>query len=127
MKWRIATTVVLGLLLGTWAYLAEWSYERADSLHMTLQGAPVMLSLFLLTILGGFLVSRAWALLALLGPAASLAYLQSTGHRGPDGISPLTSPPGIFHLILYGMLLGLSIGLSSLWREFRDRRDLRST
>jgi hypothetical protein len=68
-----------------------------------------------------------WVLLSLLLPVASLGYLQSTGKRGPDGVSPLTSPPGIFGLIWFALLLGLGLFLASLWRQFRDRRDLRST
>ncbi len=122
MKLRLASTAALAILLGTWTYLAEWSYEQADSLHAAMNGLPVALTLFVLTFLVGFLVGRAWMLLALLGPIASLGYLQSTGHIGPDGISPLSSPPGIAHIIWLGVLLALGIALSSFWRNTRARR-----
>lgn len=130
MKWRLATTTAFGLLLGAWAYFAEWSYERPGSLHGTLHDPLVASALMLLTILVGFLVARPWVLLALIGPITSLAYLQSTGKRGPDGVSPLTSPPGIFLLIWFALLLALGLGLASLWRQYKDRRSrqgLRST
>jgi len=130
MRWRLATTAAFGLLLGTWAYLAEWSYERPGSLHGTLQDPLVVLPLMLLAILTGFLVARPWVLLSLAGPIASLAYLQSTGKRGPDGISPLTSPPGIAHILWFALLLAAGLALAALWRQFRDwrgRRSLRST
>jgi hypothetical protein len=125
MRWRIAMTISYGLLLGGWLYFNAWSYERPDSLHIDspLAGIAVML----LTILTGFLVARPWVLLSLLAPIVSLGYLQSTGKRGPDGVSPLTSPPGIFHIIWFALLLGLGIWLSSLWRQFKDWRSLRST
>lgn len=130
MKRRVAITTAFGLLLGAWAYFAEWSYERPGSLHGTLHDPLVVLALILLAILAGFLVARPWVLLALVGPIASLAYLQSTGKRGPDGVSPLTSPPGIFQIIWFALLLALGLGLASLWRQFKGRRreqGLRST
>src|SRR3954452_14025514 len=98
MKWRIAITTAFGLLLGTWSYLAEWSYERPGSLHETLTGPLVATAMLVIAIFVGFLVASRWVLLSLAAPIASLAYLQSTGKRGPDGISPLTSPPGIAHI-----------------------------
>jgi hypothetical protein len=130
MKWRVAITTSFGLLLGAWAYFAEWSYERPGSLHGTLDDPLVLSTLMLLAILVGFLVARPWVLLALVGPIASLAYLQSTGKKGPDGISPLTSPPGIFHIIWFALLVALGLGLASLWRQFKAWRrgqGLRST
>ncbi len=127
MKWRIATTAVFGLLLGAWSYFDEWSYERPGSLHETVNDPLVVAGLMLIAILAGFLVARPWVLLSLLLPIASLGYLQSTGKRGPDGISPLTSPPGIFHIIWFALLLAMGLGLAGLWRQFRDRRGLRST
>lgn len=130
MKWRLAATTAFGVLLGTWAYLAEWSYERPGSLHGTLEDPLVVVPLMLLAILTGFLVARPWVLLSLIAPIASLAYLQSTGKRGPDGISPLTSPPGIAHIVWFALLLAVGLALASLWRQFRARRgerDLRST
>jgi hypothetical protein len=127
MRWRIATTTAFGLLLGAWSYLAEWSYERSGSLHEMVDGSYIAVAVMLLAILTGFLVARPWVLLSLAAPIASLAYLQSTGRRGPDGISPLTSPPGIFHIIWFTLLLGLGLWLASLWRQFRARQSLRST
>jgi hypothetical protein len=127
MKWRIATTAAFGLLLGTWSYLDEWSYERSGSLHETVNDPLVVTALMLIAILVGFLVARPWVLLSLLLPIASLGYLQSTGKRGGDGVSPLTSPPGIFHIIWFALLLALGLGLASLWRQLQDRRGLRST
>lgn len=127
MKWRLAITTAFGLLLGAWLYLDEWSYERPGSLHETVNDPLVATGLMLLAILAGFLVARPWVLLSLLLPIASLGYLQSTGKKGPDGISPLTSPPGIFHIIWFALLLALGLGLASLWRQFRERRGLRST
>jgi len=56
-----------------------------------------------------------------------LGYLQSTGKHGPDGISPLTSPPGIAHIIWFALMLGLGLALAAGWRQFRDGRGLRST
>jgi hypothetical protein len=125
MKWRIGITTAFGLLLGAWLYLDEWSYERSGSLH--LNSPLIAIAVMLLAILTGFLVARPWVLLSLLAPIASLGYLQSTGKRGPDGVSPLTSPPGIFHLMWFALLLALGLGLSSLWRQFWDQRGLRST
>jgi hypothetical protein len=126
MKLRVAITTAFGLLLGAWAYWAEWSYERPGSLHGTLNDPVVTSGLMLLAILTGFLVARPWVLLALVAPIASLAYLQTTGHRGPDGISPLTSPPGIFHIVWLALLLALGLGLASLWRQFKDWRSQRN-
>jgi hypothetical protein len=80
-------------------------------------------ALMLLTIVVGFLVARPWVLLALTGPISSLAYLQSTGKKGADGVSPLTSPPGIFLILWFALLLALGLGLSALWRQFKERRD----
>ena len=129
MKLRIAATVGFGLVLGTWAYLDDWSYDQAGSLHNTVNDPLVLLAMMVLAVLAGFLAGRSWVLLALLGPIASLAYLQSTGHKGPDGISPLTSPPRIFGLIWFGLLLlaGITVSvLRSSVREWRSRRSLRS-
>ncbi len=127
MAWRIATTTAFGLLLGAWLYFVEWSYERPGSLHETLTESVIAITVMLIAILTGFLVARPWVLLSLFLPITSLGYLQSTGKRGPDGISPLTSPPGIFHIIWFALLLALGLWLASLWRQFRDRRSLRST
>jgi hypothetical protein len=126
MKWRIAITAAFGLLLGAWSYLTEWSYERPGTLHETLND-PLAAAMLVLAILTGFLVARPWVLLSLAAPVVSLAYLQSTGKRGPDGISPLTSPPGIAHIIWFGLMLCLGLGLAGIWRQFKDRRGLRST
>ena len=127
MAWRIATTTAFGLLLGAWLYFVEWSYERPGSLHAMVDSSYIAAAVMLLAILTGFLVARPWVLLSLVAPIASLAYLQSTGKRGPDGISPLTSPPGIFHIIWFALLLGLGLWLGSLWRQFKARQSLRST
>ncbi len=130
MKWRLALTAVFGSLLGAWAYLDEWSYERSDSLHGALQDPLLVVPLMLLAILTGFLVARPWVLLSLAAPIASLAYLESTGKRGPDGISPLTSPPGIAHILWFALLLAVGLGLARLWRQlvdWRRQRSLRAT
>jgi hypothetical protein len=127
MKWRVAITIAFGLLLGAWSYLAEWSYERPGSLHETLTDPLIAIAMLVLAILTGLLVARPWVLLSLAAPIASLAYLQSTGKHGPDGISPLTSPPGIAHIIWFALMLGLGLGLAAIWRQFKDRRGLRST
>ncbi len=130
MKWRLAIAIAFGLLLGAWAYLDEWSYERPGSLHGALQDPLIVVSLVLLAILTGFLVARPWVLLSLTAPIASLAYLESTGKKGPDGISPLTSPPGIAHVLWFALLLAVGLGLSHLWRQFVDwrrQRNLRAT
>jgi hypothetical protein len=125
MKWRIAITAAFGLLLGAWLYIDEWSYDRPGSIH--LDSPLIAIAAMLLAILVGFLVARPWVLLSLLPSIASLGYLQSTGKRGPDGISPLTSPHGIFHIIWFALLLALGLGLAGLWRGFQSRRGLRST
>jgi hypothetical protein len=124
MKWRAAITIAFGLLLGAWCYLDEWSYDRPDSLHETLNDPLLATALMLLAILTGLLVARPWVLLSLVAPIASLAYLQSTGKKGPDGISPLTSPPGIVHIIWFALLLAVGLGLSGLWHQFENRRKL---
>jgi hypothetical protein len=123
-------TIAFGLLLGAWAYLDEWSYERSGSLHGALQDPLIVVSLMLLAILTGFLVARPWVLLSLAAPIASLAYLESTGKKGPDGISPLASPPGIAHILWFALLLAVGLGLAHLWRQFVDwrrQRKLRAT
>lgn len=125
MKWRVAITTAFGLLLGAWAYFAAWSYERPGSLHATLHDPLALSALMLLAILVGFLLARPWALFALIGPIASLAYLQSTGKKGPDGISPLTSPPGIFQIAWFALLVALGLALASLWHQVKDWRDRR--
>jgi hypothetical protein len=127
MRLRIAITAAFGLLLGAWSYWAEWSYDRPGSLHETLDNPLLALAMLALAILTGFLVARPWVLLSLVAPIGSLAYLQSTGKHGPDGISPLTSPPGIAHIIWFALMLGLGLGLAAIWRQFKDRRGLRST
>jgi hypothetical protein len=127
MKWRVAITTAFGLLLGAWSYLAEWSYDRPGSLHGTLNDPLVATAMLVLAILAGFLVARPWVLLSLVAPIVSLGYLQSTGKHGPDGISPLTSPPGIAHIIWFALMLGLGLGLAAIRRQFKDRRGLRST
>jgi hypothetical protein len=127
MRWRIAITTAFGLLLGAWSYLVEWSYERPGSLHETVDDPLVVVAMLVLAILTGFLVARPWVLLSLAAPIASLAYLQSTGKHGPDGISPLTSPPGIAHIVWFALMLGLGLGLAAIWRQLKDRGDLRST
>jgi len=127
MKWRVAITITFGLLLGAWLYLDEWSYERPGSLHETLSDPLVAVAMLALAILTGFLVARPWVLLSLVAPIVSLGYLQSTGKHGPDGISPLTSPPGIAHIIWFALMLGIGLGLAAVWRQLRDRRGLRST
>jgi len=76
------------------------------------------------------LVARPWVLLSLAAPIASLAYLESTGKKGPDGISPLTSPPGIAHIVWFALLLAVGLGFAYLWRQFtawRRQRSLRAT
>jgi hypothetical protein len=130
MRWRLAITVAFGLLLGAWAYLDEWSYEQSDSLHSALQDPLIVVPLMLLAILVGFLVARAWVLLSLAAPIVSLGYLESTGKKGPDGISPLTSAPGIVHLVWFALLLAAGLVLASLWGQltgWRRRRSLRAT
>ena len=122
MKLRIALTVALAFLLGAQAYIAEWSYQQEGSLHATLTGVEVVVPLLVLTILAGALVGRFWVLFALLGPIASLGYLQSTGHIGPDGISPLTSPPGIAHIVWLGVMLLLGLAVASFYRYLRKAR-----
>jgi hypothetical protein len=127
MRWRIALTTAFGLLLGAWSYLVEWSYGRPGSLHETVDDPLIVVAMLALAIITGFLIARPWVLLSLAAPLASLAYLQSTGKHGPDGISPLTSPPGIAHIIWFALMLGLGLGLAALWRQFKDRGGLRPT
>jgi hypothetical protein len=122
MRWRIAITAAFGLLLGAWSYLVEWSYDRPGSLHETVDDPLIGLGMLALAILTGFLVARPWVLLSLAAPIASLAYLQSTGKHGPDGISPLTSPPGIAHIIWFALMLGLGLGLAAFEHQFKDQR-----
>lgn len=119
---RIAATTAFGLLLGTWAYLDIRLYDQPDSLYETLHGAPIYPALILLAVLTGFAVGRGWVLLSLLGPVASLAYLQETGHRGPDGVSALTSAPSIAFLIWFGLMLLIGVGIHHFWRERREQR-----
>jgi hypothetical protein len=127
MRLRIATTTAFGLLLGAWSYLNEWSYDQPGSLHETLNDPLVAVAMLALAILTGFLVARPWVFLSLAAPIVSLGYLQSTGKHGPDGISPLTSPPGIAHIIWFALMLGLGLVLAAIRRQLKDRRGLRST
>src|SRR5215510_9962811 len=105
----IAMTAACGLALGAWAYLDMLGDDRPkatyDAMHAHAHRAgPVAAS-----ILTGFVARRIWVLLAPLGPIAALAYLKSTGHRGPDGIDPLTSAPGIASLFWFAVLLLIGV------------------
>jgi len=44
-----------------------------------------------------------------------------------DGISPLTLPPGVAHILWFALMLGLGLGLAATGRQFKDRGGLRST
>ncbi len=122
MKLRIATTAVFGIALGTWAYLDMLGSELSQETYDLTHGELIVPGLMLLAVLTGFVARRSWVLLALLGPVASLGYLQTTGHRGSDGIDPLTSAPSIAFLFWFALLLLIGVGASRVWNDPLSRR-----
>lgn len=115
---RILLTVGYAVALGVWAYAEQkqgdlYSQGTYDVLHSTAFG----IGLFVLPILLGFVVRRAWVLLALAGPLASLGYLQVSGYISPwhDGVDPLLSLPSFSLFFWAGLLLVAGIGLGRLW------------
>ncbi len=108
------------LVIGYSAYWAAWAYSDQKQIDLYPQGLYVFLHsmgftvsfFFLLPILVGWLVGRIWVLAALIGPLATLGYLQVTGYVSPwhDGSPPL-GVPSLFILSLSGGLLLLGVAL----------------
>lgn len=126
MRVRLALTAVYGALLGTWFYADQkqidlYSQGVYDVLHSTAFGFTFALAF---PILVGWLVGRWWVLGALIGPLASLGYLQASGYVSPwhDGAPPLGFP-GWFGLFFLGALLLLGVGIRTgfIWRGVDPR------
>ena len=113
---RILLTLACAGLLGAWAYFDE---THALGTYDALHSMPFGLAFLSVMILTGFVVRRPWFLLALLGPALSLGYLQVTGYVSPwhDGVAPLLSAPGISGLVWLGIFLFMGAGLGALWEH----------
>ncbi len=126
MKARVALTVIYGVVLGAWFYVDQkqidiYAQGTYDLLHNTVFGIAFFI---ILPIAVGWIVARWWALGALLGPLASLGYLQASGYISPwhDGAPPLGFPSW-FGLFLLGALLLLGVGIRTgfIWRGFDSR------
>lgn len=117
---RILLTTAYAVLLGAWAYADQKQLDLySQGTYEVLHSLTSELAFLGLGALVGFVVRRAWALLALVGPLLSLGYLQVTGYVSPwhDGTDPLLSPPGISFFIWFGVLLSIGIGLGILWER----------
>ena len=122
MKLRLGVATAYGLALTGWAYLDIRLYGSQGTAYDLLHKPVMAPALMLLAVLTGFVVGRWWAILILMGPVLSLGYLQDRGYQGPDGISPLTSPPSVFFLIWFGLLLLVGVAASHLWRHLKAER-----
>jgi hypothetical protein len=102
------------LVIGYGTCSAAWFYADQKQIDLYSQGVYDFLHgtafsvgfLLLLPILVGWLVGRPWVLAALIGPLATLGYLQVTGYVSPwhDGSPPL-GIPSLSGLFLSGVLL----------------------
>lgn len=108
------------LVIGYGACWAAWVYADQKQIDLYSQGVYDFLhsmgftvgAFFLLPTLVGCLVGRIWVLAALIGPLATLGYLQVTGYISPwhDGSPPL-GVPSLIILSLSGGLLLLGVAL----------------
>jgi hypothetical protein len=114
MKLRIAIVIVYGLAAGVATYADAHEYID-DGLHIGLLAFGVLV---------GALVGRAWALLALIGPLASLGYLQAIGYveTNHDGVDPLLSAPGFSRIVWLGLAVLIGLGLHAVLRPLARRR-----
>lgn len=114
MQLRLVLTIAYGAFLGAWAYTEQkGSGGLFGDLHSSI---PFEISVLVFAIVVGFVVKRAWVLLALLGPLLALGYLQVTGYVSSehDGAAPLLSPPGIAFFLWFGVALLIGVGLGRL-------------
>lgn len=107
MRWRVATTVGCAVVLGVVAYASKqggWIFSAPPRGI----GVAAAIGILVLPFAVGAVVRRWWVLLAVLGPLAALAYLEVTGFVGMSGdwaAEPLLSPPGLFFLVFFAVLL----------------------
>ena len=117
-----SATAVYGVFAGLWVYLAKEDVAFAKAW-------PVTAVLIVLGVLTGIAVRRVWMFLAVLGPAAVLAFLEVSGFVGSGdwASEPLLSPPGVFTLLSIAalLLLGWALGEGVDWiRGYRgDQTD----
>jgi hypothetical protein len=111
---RVALVVGYGACSAAWAYADQkqidlYSQGIYDFLHSTVISVGFLL---LLPVFVGWLVGRPWVLAALIGPLATLGYMQATGYVSPwhDGSPPL-GVPSLVILFLSGGLLLLGVVL----------------
>jgi hypothetical protein len=122
MRLRLVLTIAYGAFLGAWAYTDQ---KSSGGLFGDLHGSiPFEISVLVFAIVVGFVVKRAWVLLALLGPLLTLGYLQVTGYVSPehDGTAPLLSPPGISFFLWFGLALLIGVGVGRLQGNFSSTR-----
>jgi len=114
MRLRVGIVIAYGVVAGVLMY--SDAHEYLDTLPM--------LALLGFGVLTGAIAGRAWSLLSLLGPLASLGYLQASGFRelNHDGVDPLFSAPGIATFFWLALPLLIGITIHAGWRRWRDSR-----
>lgn len=114
MKLRIGIVIAYGLAAGAAMYANAHDHI----------GGGLYLGLLALGVFVGVLVGRAWALLALIGPLASLGYLQAIGYveTNHDGIDPLLSAVGFSRIFWLGLAVLIGMGIRALLRPLTRRR-----
>jgi hypothetical protein len=125
---RAALVIAYGTCSAAWAYADQkqidlYSQGVCDFLHSMAFSVGFFL---LLPVFVGWLVGRLWVLAALIGPLATLGYLQVTGYVSPwhDGASPL-GVPSLVILSLSGglLLLGVVLRVGSSPRRVDPKDD----
>jgi hypothetical protein len=122
------------LAIGYGACSAAWAYADQKQIDLYSQGVYSFLHstvisvgfLLLLPVFVGWMVGHFWVLAALIGPVATLGYLQATGYVSPwhDGSPPL-GVPSLVILSLSGglLLLGVVLRVGSSPRRVDPKDD----